>query len=243
MLTAGFQSALRLIYPPRCTICGCQVDSDFGLCGPCWRDTPFVTGLCCDTCGIQLPGQAVGRAEFCDDCLVTARPWKSGRAVVLYRDNGRKLALALKHGDRQDIVRPASVWMARTAQPLLTSDMLIVPIPLHWTRLLKRRFNQAALLAQAVSKEVALSYCPDVLTRPAPTPTLGGLGRDARHQTMDGKISVHKGRNAVIADRDVLLIDDVMTSGATLSAATQACHAAGAANVSILVLARAGKGA
>ncbi|MFD1160264.1 ComF family protein [Roseovarius aestuarii] len=240
-MAGGIQTALRMIYPSRCTICGTQVDSDFGLCGPCWRDTPFISGLCCDACGVPLLGEDRGEVEFCDDCLKVARPWSRGRAAMLYRDNGRKLVLALKHGDRHDVVRPAALWLARAAQPLLTRNMLIAPIPLHWLRMLKRRFNQSALLAKALAIEVKQEQCPDLLIRTVRTRSLDGLRRDERFETLDGAISVHPKRRHKLVGRDVLLLDDVMTSGATLSAATQACLSAGAKNVCILTLARVAK--
>ena len=118
MLRTGLQTLLRVVYPPRCLICGGLVESDFGLCGTCWRDTPFLSGLGCTTCGTPLPGQS-DEAEFCDACLAMPPPWSQGAAALLYRDNGRKLVLLLKHADRHDIAAAASVWMARQARPML----------------------------------------------------------------------------------------------------------------------------
>lgn len=243
MRASAFQTAVRLVYPPRCISCGDLVESDFGLCGQCWRDTPFIAGLVCDACGTPLPGQGGPVADYCDDCLTIARPWSRGRAALRYHDNGRRLVLALKHGDRQDLARPASAWMARAAQPVLQPDTLIAPVPLHWLRLLSRRFNQAALLAQGVARETGLSWCPDLLIRPRRTQSLGGLDRDARHAMLDGAIRVNPRRADRIAGRPILIVDDVMTSGATLSVATQACYEAGAQDVCILTLARVGKDA
>ena len=190
---------------------------------------------------MPLPGQDSDKAELCDDCLKIARPWRRGRAALLYRENGRKLVLALKHGDRHDVVRPAAIWLARAAQPLITRNMLIAPIPLHWTRLLRRRFNQSALLAQALSREIGLEHCPDVLTRRTKTRSLDGLGREERFETLSDAIAVHPRRRHKVVGRDILLLDDVMTSGATLSAAAQACISAGAKDVCILTLARVAK--
>lgn len=240
---AAFQTALRLVYPPRCTICGAQVESDFGLCGPCWRETPFISGLCCDACGVPLPGEGRGDVEFCDDCLTTARPWSRGRAAVLYKDNGRKLVLALKHGDRHDVAQLAARWMVRAVEPLLHENMVIVPVPLHWSRLLRRRFNQAALLAQVIARDTGLSCCPDLLVRVRRTNSLGGLGKDERFATLADTIQVHGRRRRLTKNRPVLLVDDVMTSGATLSAAAQACMASGATDVCIVTLARVSKDA
>jgi len=239
----NIQTALQLIYPPRCLICGTMVESDFGLCGPCWRDTPFVSGLSCDKCGVPLPGQASNQPEYCDDCLKVARPWDHGRAVAVYKDNARKLVLALKHGDRHDVVKPAALWMAHCAKTMCQPDSLLVPVPLHWTRMIKRKFNQSSLLAHAIAKHLNLSDCPDALHRKRRTIPLEGLGRDQRFEMLNDAIAVHRKRGHKIANRHVLLIDDVMTSGATLAAATEACLSGGAASVSVLVLARVAKDA
>ena len=241
MMAKGFQTVLHLIYPPRCTICGCAVDSDFGLCGPCWRDTPFISGLVCDLCGTPLPGEDQGEAEICDDCLTIARPWQRGRSALLYRDNGRKLVLALKHGDRQDVLRPAAQWMARAARPILTEDMLVAPVPLHWFRMLRRTYNQSALLSQALARQIGLPHCPDLLHRCRHTQSLDGLGREARFATLEQAIRVTPRRAHRLAGRTVLLVDDVMTSGATLATSTRACLEAGARAVHILALARVTK--
>lgn len=235
------QSALRLIYPPNCMTCGDFVTSDYGLCGPCWRDTPFVTGLACDKCGVPLPGLDCSEEILCDDCLVIARPWSQGRAALVYRNNARRIVLGLKHGDRLDLVEPAAHWMAKAGQPMFRPDMLVVPVPLHWMRFLKRRYNQSALLGAAIARQTGLSFCPDLLIRPRRTRTQDGMGRDARFRNMANAIQVHPGRMHRIAGRPVLLIDDVMTSGATLAAAADACLASRASDVFVLTLARVAK--
>jgi ComF family protein len=237
------ESALSVVFPPVCAGCGAPVASDFGLCGPCWRETAFIGGLVCDRCGTPLPGEDDGRAEFCDDCLTLARPWERGRAVFSYKGKGRELVLSLKHADRLDLVRPMAEWAARTARPIITPDMIAAPVPLHWTRLLRRRYNQSALLARALARILQLDDCPDILQRTRRTPSQEGRSRDARFANVAGTIRAHPRRLGRLAGRHVLLVDDVMTSGATLAAAADACLAGGAARVSVLVMARVAKDA
>lgn len=235
------QAALHLLYPPQCISCGEAVTSDFGLCADCWRATPFISGLVCDQCGTPLPGPDRTERVLCDDCMTIARPWERGRSALLYGDNARSLVLALKHGDRMDLARPAGAWMAKAAQPILKPGMLVVPVPLHWFRLFRRKYNQAALLSKAVARLAGLAQCPDALIRRRPTGTQDGKTRDGRFANLIGAFLVPPRREAAIRDRDILLVDDVMTSGATFAAATEALVAAGAASVSVLSLARVAK--
>lgn len=237
----GLQALLQVVYPPQCLGCDALVTSDFGLCGQCWRDTPFISGLVCDSCGLPLPGEEASVAVHCDDCLALARPWSQGRAAMLYQDNARKMVLQLKHGDRLDLARPAGAWLLRAAKPILRPNMLVAPIPLHWFRLLRRRYNQSALLAGAMAKLAGLDHCPDLLQRHRATATQGGRDRHARFENMEGAIVAHPRRKPRMQGRHVLLVDDVMTSGATFAAAADACLAAGASDVSVLALARVAK--
>lgn len=235
------QAALRLVYPAQCLMCDALVEEDFALCPDCWKDTPFIAGLVCDACGTPLPGEDPGLAILCDDCLAIARPWERGRAAMLYQGRGREIVLALKHGDRLDLARPAARWLARAAAPLIRPGMVVAPVPLHWLRLLRRRYNQAALLSAALARGTGLAHVPDLLCRTRRTPTQDGRDRQGRFANLSEAIAVTPRQAKAIAGRPVLLVDDVMTSGATLAAAAEACLAAGAAEVSVVVLARVAK--
>ena len=232
---------MHLVYPPQCLTCEAQVTDDFGLCPDCWRATPFITGLVCDLCGTPLPGDDPGHPVNCDDCLTVARPWSRGRAAMVYADNARALVLALKHGDRMDLARPAARWLYRSVAPMLEKDMLVAPVPLHWLRLFKRRYNQASLLSRGIARLAGLEHCPDLLLRLRRTPTQDGRDRSGRFANIAEAIRANPRRAGRMDGRGVLLVDDVMTSGATLAAASEACLAAGASHVLVAVLARVAK--
>lgn len=229
--------ALALIFPPQCLSCGDPVQNEGGLCGPCWRDTPFILGLCCDLCGAPLPG-ASDVAVTCDDCRARDRPWVRGRAVMLYRGGGRRLVLGLKHADRLDLAPAMAGWMAARAGPLVQDDTLIAPVPAHWWRFFRRRYNQAAVLAQALAARMDRPVFPDLLVRRRATKAQDGMGPDARYANLADAITVTPRHADALACQRVLLVDDVMTSGATLDACARACLAAGAAEISVMVLAR-----
>lgn len=236
----GFQTLIHAVFPPECLSCRASVASDDGLCGKCWCDTAFITGDVCDGCGVPLRGE-VQSGDRCDDCLRIARPWSQGRSALLYKDRGRALVLGLKHGDRHDIVRPAGKWMARCVRDILRDDALIVPVPLHWTRMVKRRYNQSALIAQAMARDLSHPFCADALRRDRATASLDGKTRDARFKEVFGAVSVHPKRATLIEGRSILLVDDVMTSGATLAACTEACLKSRARDVCVVTLARVAK--
>jgi len=237
------QSAIRVIYPPQCVACDALTEAEHGLCAVCWAQTAFINGTKCDACGTPLPGADDDGDLRCDDCLQIARPWRKGRAAFAYTGVGRRLVLALKHGDRLDLTWPASGWMAKCAADLVQDDTVIVPVPLHWSRLIRRKYNQSAVLAQDLAKRLDRPVIVDGLRRVRRTPFLDGKGREQRFAAVAEVIAPHPSRAALLAGRSVLLIDDVMTSGATLAACTEAAHKAGAAHVNVLTLARVVKDA
>jgi ComF family protein len=236
----GMQRALAVIYPPQCQMCASFVAEEGGLCGDCWSKTPFLKGLVCNTCGTSLPGSEGGEV-LCDDCLLMPRPWQTGRAALSYRDLGRRFVLALKHGDRLDLAGPAARWMLTAGKPFIDDQTVFVPIPVHWSRLLRRRYNQAAELTKAMSKASGLPHCPDMLIRTRRTPKQDGMTADERMRNLDRALSVNPKRVAQLRSARVCLVDDVMTSGATMSTATEALNGAGIDNVSVLLLARVEK--
>lgn len=232
------QTMLGVLYPPRCLACGETVGREAGLCPTCWRDTPFITGVTCHLCGAPLPGEVTDHDETCDDCLTLARPWARGAAVLTYADGARRLILALKHGDRTDIAPAAGRWMAQAATGL-PPDSVLVPVPIHWRRLFSRRFNQAALLAHGMARVGGWAVAPDALIRTRATQAHKGLSVEERFENMRDVITLRPRAAVDLMGRTVVLIDDVMTSGATLAAAAEAVQGADPADIQVLVLARA----
>lgn len=237
MRSGLLQSALEVLYPPRCLGCGGLVDSDGALCGTCWKETPFLTGLACRTCAEPLPGAEEDEA-YCDTCMRIDRPWSRGVAAMAYDGRGRDLVLALKHADRTDLAVPAGQWLARAVRPLGVEDWHIVPVPLHRWRRMRRRYNQSALIAASLARLLGRPWYPDALIRPSATISLQGLSFEERARVLDGAIVPHRRQGQALRGRNVLIVDDVMTSGSTFCAATEAAFSAGAANVCVAALAR-----
>nr|WP_281260644.1 double zinc ribbon domain-containing protein [Donghicola tyrosinivorans] len=225
------------MFPARCLGCGEMVESDFALCGPCRRDTHVIGGLICDCCGVPLPGHS-DQLEHCDACLQVARPWGRGRAALVYEGRARQMVLALKHGDRTDVARGMAPLLRAAGRDLLQEGAVLVPVPLHRQRLLRRRYNQAALLAGALGQLSGHLHIPDALERPIVTPPMEEMERETRFQTVADAIRLNPRRAAALKGRAVIVMDDVMTSGATLSACTQALEHADVHSVDVLTLAR-----
>jgi len=246
----SFAWALDLVLPPRCLGCGALVAAQGALCPACWSAITFVTEPLCRCCGLpfafdsgafELGETAGGAADAleCGACLAVPPPFRRARAVMRYDDGSRPLLLGFKHGDRTEAAPPFAGWLARSGRDLLAEAELIAPVPLHWRRLFARRFNQAALLAQALGRASGLPVVPDLLVRRRATPSQGHLSRAERQRNVAGAFAVHPRRGDLLRGRRLLLVDDVMTTGATVSACARAALRGGAAEVEVLVLARA----
>jgi len=160
---------------------------------------------------------------------------------MVYRGNGRKLVLSFKHGDREDMAEPLAEWMVQRGRDVISADAIVVPIPLHWTRLVRRRYNQAALLSKWVARLAKVAHAPDALRRVKRTRSLDHLSPEARAKALENAFAIHPRWQAGLKGAQVLLVDDVMTSGATLTEATQVLRRGGVASVHTLTLARAVK--
>ena len=189
-------------------------------------------------CGASLIGVTETAGVECDDCMQTPPPWAEGRAVFRYQGLARKMILELRHGERPELAAPAAAWMAQIAEDMLTEKTLIVPIPVHWQRFLQRKYNQAEVLAKHVAKHSGAELKPDILRRPRKTVPLKEVNRSERFSILESAFEINADKTQEIHERNIVLIDDVMTSGATLSAAAKTLQQAGAGDISVLVLAR-----
>lgn len=222
-LGRGMRPLVDMVYPPRCPLCGAALAGQDGLCGDCW-------GL------LDVPGEAA------EDALDRAHPGRTVpiHAATFYNDASRRLVLAYKHGGRIALARLlARLMAARLPDHGAGGEpALLVPVPLHRWRLWQRGFNQAALLSRELARLGKGEALVDGLERRKATPNLGGLGREARERALAGAIAVNRRRQPRIAGRDVVLVDDVFTSGATARACIAALAEAGARSIAIACFAR-----
>ena len=184
-------------------------------------------------------GSGSSEELLCGACLAAPPAFAHARAVMRYDDASRPLLLGFKHGDRTEAAATFAGWMARAGRDLLAETDIVAPVPLHWRRLFARRYNQAALLTRALAHRASLPEVPDLLLRRRATPSQGRLTRAERQRNVAGAFTVNPRRAGAVAGRRLLLVDDVMTTGATVSACARAVLKAGAASVDVLVLARA----
>jgi ComF family protein len=234
--------ALDLLYPPACLACRRAISDHGGLCPACWGAMRFIERPFCERLGTPFEadlapgdgGRIVSPAALADPPV-----FQRARAVARFEEGpARQLVHRLKYGDREELARPMGHWMARAGAELLSDADLIVPIPLHWTRLARRRFNQAAALAHAIGAVSAVPVETGLLVRVKPTPPQVGLTRRLRAQNIQGAFAVPPERKIEVEERRIVLADDVMTSGATLNAAARILLRAGANRVDALVFAR-----
>jgi ComF family protein len=229
---------LDLVLPPRCLGCGVMVEAQGRLCAECWRRLGFLAPPLCRLCGYPLP-HALPEAPLCPQCASEPPVYDRARAALRYDDGSRGLILAFKHADRTDTAPAFGAWLARAGAELLADADLLAPVPLHRLRLLRRGYNQAAVLARFLARETGLPMLPQLLLRCRATRSQQGLSGQARLDNVTGgAFRVAHRHRARLAEARVVLIDDVMTTGATIGSCARVLKRAGAARVDVLTLAR-----
>jgi len=237
LCTAAGRRLLDAVLPPLCLGCGEIVETPGALCPACWPDFSFIASPHCACCGTPF-AEDLGPEALCGSCLARRPRFRRARAALVYDDRSRRLVLPFKHGDRTDMARACGGWMARAGADLLADADLIAPVPLHWRRLVTRRYNQALLLARSVARQSSAILAPDLLLRRRWTGSQAGLAAKERRSNVREAFEVPPRWRADLAGRTVLLVDDVLTTGATVEACTRALRRAGAAHVDVLTLAR-----
>ena len=228
-------SFIDILLPPRCLACGGAVTAAGTLCAECWRGLTFLGAPCCACCGMPFEFD-LGQSALCGECARRAPAFDRARAALRYDEASKRLILGFKHGDRLHPAPAFGQWLRRAGEALTGDADLAVPVPLHWTRLFARRYNQAALLAQALRAAGGPPVAPDLLIRKRRTPPQGKGNREARRRNVAGAFAVKPG--AGIEGKRIVLIDDVFTTGSTVEECARVLKRRGAARVDVLTLAR-----
>src|SRR5208283_1229382 len=224
------------VYPPTCLACRAATEAHGALCPRCWSAMRFIERPYCERLGTPFE-QDLGEGLLSPQAMADPPVFARARAVARFEDGpARKLVHRLKYSDRAELARPIGRWMARAGADILADADLLAPVPLHPLRLWRRRFNQAAMLARQVSRATGKPCDVGALVRVKATPSQVGLSRTQRAENVQGAFRVSAG--AQVRGRKVVLIDDVLTSGATLNAAARVLLRAGANRVDVLVFAR-----
>lgn len=236
LLAAGLAKIVDLIMPPICLSCQTRLDGLDALCPSCWSGISFIRPPICDCLGLPMPFDTGGRMV---SAAASATPpaYDRARAVASFDGLMRDLVHDLKFRDRHDLRHLLGRWLSETGQDILVGADMIVPVPLGRLRLLQRGFNQSAILAQDVARTAGLPFEPLILTRTRKTRPQVGLTRLERLKNVSGAFVVPEVRRQAVAGRNVVLIDDVITTGATVGACARALKRAGAARVDVLALA------
>ena len=237
VLRAGGRIALDIALPPLCPVCREPLANHGGICASCWSKLSFITRPYCDRLGIPFtfdPGPGVLSMQ----AIADPPAYRRARAAVRYDDVSRVLVHGLKYSDRLDLAPMLGRWMAHAGRELFAEADALVPVPLHWRRLWARRFNQSAALASVISAASGIEVAHAVLARVRSTAQQVGLSRSERALNVQGAFRVPERASAWVTGRRLIVIDDVLTSGATLDACARALLRAGASTVDVLVFAR-----
>jgi ComF family protein len=227
------------LWPPACPLSGAAVDKAGRIAPAAWRDLAFLDAPWCVQCGRPFPYDAfAGGPGHCGPCIARPPVWDAARAPLAYDEASKGLVLAFKHGGRTEMLGQFARWMAAAGRELLPRSDLVLPVPLHWRRRVKRRFNQSALLGRALAEEAGLAFSADSLVRVKATPSQAGQTAKGRWRNMRAAFRAPPEAQGDLAGKRVVLVDDVLTTGATVTACVKALRRAGAERVYVMTLCR-----
>jgi ComF family protein len=236
-LSGFLTQAVDMVLPPRCIITGDTVEAQGMVAPRAWAELDFISSPFCNACGFPFDFEADGES-LCGPCVSERPAYESARATLKYNESSRGLILGFKHGDKTHAVRAFVPWLKKTGEYMLACADYLVPVPLHRWRLVSRRYNQAALIAQALSKECGLAVILDGLERVRATPSQGHLTAKQRFKNVKKAFTLNPKAREKIKGKTIVLIDDVYTTGATVQECTDVLLKGGAAQVHVLTLAR-----
>jgi ComF family protein len=234
---AAWRLVLDAGLPPLCPACREPLGGGGGLCAACWSRLSFIAPPYCERLGIPFvydPGPGILSMQ----AIANPPAYTRARAAVRYDDVARDLVHAFKYADRLDLAPVMGQWMAQAGASLIADADALVPVPLHWRRLWARRFNQAAALARAMAQTTHIPLEFDLLQRVRATAQQVGLARTERARNVQGAFRVAPERRAAVKGRRLILVDDVLTTGATVDTCARVLLRAGAARVDVIVFAR-----
>jgi len=233
------ERALDIVFPPVCIACRRATESHFGLCPDCWTRMRFIEKPFCERLGTPFDVDLGQPGLLSPEAIANPPAFSRARSVVKFDDGPARLIVhRLKYYDRLEVARPVGRWMARAGRELLDDCDLLAPVPMHRLRLLGRKHNQAALLAQAISRETGVPTAMRALERVKATPPQVGLSKAQRATNLQGAFRVGEAGKMAVLDKRIVLVDDVMTLGATANAAARVLLRAGAKRVDVLTFAR-----
>ena len=237
---ALLRQAADLALPPQCIACRKPLSTTGALCALCWSAIDFIEAPYCEISGLPLGTENVGGIR--PDVAANPPPYARARAALVYTDASAPLILRFKYADRLEAASTYAGWMARAGADVLGGADLILPVPLHRWRLMARRYNQSAELARHLARHEGVPFAPHLLARTRATRPQVGLSGDARRRNVAGAFRARPAAAARIAGKTIVLVDDVLTTGATIEACTHALLTAGAREVRVLTLARVVQG-
>jgi len=237
-LARPFLALADLVYPPACAACGTMTSGHRGLCAGCWAGVRFIERPYCEVLGSPF-SHNLGTGILSAQAIADPPPFDRLRSAAIHDEAIRNLVHGLKYRDRVDLAPMMSGWMLRASDGAVAACDAIIPVPLHRSRMLSRKFNQAAELARHLARLSGKPLLAATLLRVKRTEQQVGLGARAREENVRGAFAIARGRENDVFGKRIILVDDVYTTGATVAAATRALRRAGASDITVLTFARA----
>lgn len=239
-ISRNVERVIDYLLPPVCGCCGDTVFEDVGICSLCWKKLTFLSNPCCEACGYPFD-LSLGKGAICGECERAPKSFSRCRAALAYNEHSKGMIIGYKHADRTYLTKLFSKWMALSGGGVMETADIIVPVPLHPRRLLTRKYNQSALLAQRLARVHKKLYLPDLVIRTRHTASQGRFSNRGRWRNVRSAFQLNAKYANMYQRERIVIIDDVYTTGATLDACSRALKQGGISNIDALVLARVTK--